>query len=68
MKLYLPAGYGYWNTVHYPIGGSFRRTMEDKPVRAILREFKLCYGCNCEVVFEDGTTGAVRESALRETK
>ena len=57
----LKAKYGYWDTTHYGIGGCFRRCgREGKVITAITGVISPSYkGCNVEVEFGDGTTGAM---------
>ena len=57
----LKAKYGYWETGHYPIGGCFRRAgNKGKDIREIIRKLDpMVRGCNAEVLFVDGTTGAI---------
>lgn len=56
-------GHGYWDTTHYPIGGSFKRAGDDgKEIQEVIRRFaSRCKGCDIEVRFTDGSTGACRD-------
>lgn len=59
----LKGGTGYWETDFYPIGGSFRRApktgKEIKEVkRRINSKLRGAHGCDIEVIFTDGSTGA----------
>ena len=60
----LKAGHGYWETSKYPIGGCFRRAGDEgKEIKKTLRQIKPPYkGCDAEVEFSDGTTGALKTS------
>ena len=56
----LKAGYGYWETEYYPIGGCFRRAGDDgKAIIEVIRTFPPYKGVDTEVRFADGTRGAV---------
>ena len=56
----LRAGYGYWDTTYYPIGGCFRRAgSEGKQIDRIVRQFPHYQGANATVVFSDGSDGAL---------
>jgi hypothetical protein len=58
--LRLKAGYGYWQTDYYPIGGCFRRAGNDgKEISEVIRTFPNHKGVDTEVRFADGTRGAV---------
>lgn len=63
---YLPAGYGYWKTNSYPIGGCFRRSAVDVSITALIRgivpPFK---GCDLEVELENGDTAAINSHHLK---
>jgi len=67
--LILKPGFGYWRTNYYPIGGDFCRASKiaGKPIDSILRTFETPYkGCNQEVLFEDGTKGALDSNHTQE--
>ncbi len=65
--LKLKAGYGYWETDYYPIGGCFRRAGNDgKYIVEVLRTFPNYKGVNTEVRFVDGTRGAVRREHIEQ--
>ncbi len=50
----LKAGYGYWDTTYYPIGGSFHRVGENGIVIVkVLRSFERYKGVNEEGLTED---------------
>jgi hypothetical protein len=52
----LKAGYGYWDTTHYPYGGKFARAKEDTQVKLIKPAGK--YPAHeWEVEFPDGHKG-----------
>ena len=58
--LRLQAGYGYWETDYYPIGGCFRRAPDSgKDIAEVIRTFPNYKGVDTEVRFADGTCGAV---------
>ena len=55
----LKPGHGYWDTTRYPIGGSFKRAGDEgKEIQEIIKHFDRYKGCDIEVLFADGTTGA----------
>ena len=58
-------GYGYWDTTHYPIGGSFRRAPKPLGVEVEITDtiepFK---GCDTLVRLKDGSTAAVDSAHL----
>ena len=58
----LKARYGYWETDNYPIGGCFRRAGDaGKNIKEIIRKLDpKVLGCNAEVLFADGTRGALK--------
>ena len=50
-------GYGYWDTTHYPIGGSFRRSPDGQSVwlGEKKRDVEPMYkGCDVEYYLPDG--------------
>ena len=53
----LKAGFGFWNTTRYPIGGSFSRAPEGGLRITITRTFARCqssHGTNAAGTFEGG--------------
>lgn len=55
----IKAGYGYWETDYYPIGGSFRRAPEGGlDIAEVLRTFPRYQGANTEGKTADGKTVA----------
>ena len=64
----LKAKHGYWATDHYPIGGSFRRAENDgKPIAEVIRTYprsRGSHGTDCEVLFADGTRGALNSAHI----
>ena len=38
-------GYGYWETTRYPVGGCFRRAVEDTPISDIQPMDRPYLGC-----------------------
>jgi hypothetical protein len=52
----LKAGYGYWDTTHYPYGGKFARAKEDTQVKLIKPAGKYPTR-EWEVEFPDGRKG-----------
>jgi hypothetical protein len=65
-KTILRAGYGYWDTTQYPIGGCFKRAdrIIGKEIAEIVRTFSLYRGCDTEVKFIDGSFGACKSSHI----
>ena len=60
MNLRLKSGFGYWQTDRFPIGGDFHRAGPDgKVIAKVHREFPNFHGVNTEVIFIDGTRGAI---------
>jgi hypothetical protein len=63
--LRLQAGYGYWQTDYYPIGGCFRRADNvGKEISEVIRTFPNYKGVDTEVRFADGTLGAVASTHI----
>ena len=62
MRQYILPKHGYWDTTHYPIGGSFRRAGPDGiGIVGRKRDIDPPYkGCDIEVYLEDGTTAAIK--------
>lgn len=56
---YIPKGFGYYDTTHYPVGGAFRRASSDTGILEIIRTFPKYSGCNAEVRLITGKTAAV---------
>ncbi len=60
----LPAGNGFYETDHYPIGGSFHRSKADLVI-AVERMFPTYHGVNAEGWAEDGRKVAFDISSTR---
>ena len=65
----LKPGHGYWDITNYPIGGNFKRVGKDgKMINIVFKQLdpKLNRSCDAEVIFLDGTRGAVKMVNLEE--
>lgn len=54
----LKPGFGYWDTTKYPFGGCFKRS-DKKEGKEIIEKLRDLHGRYIEVLFADGTIGAV---------
>lgn len=48
----IKAGWGYWDTTKYPIGGNFQRASSDIS-GTIIRTFDMYQGCDIEIETAD---------------
>ena len=64
-KCYIKAGWGYWDTTLYPLGGCFRRNGETPLEVEITRQFPLFKGCDTEGKFFDQKTLSERTICFR---